>query len=303
MDWKLVCAACVLVAAGRADAWGPDGHRIIAEIAEQRLSDEAKAAIADLLDGQAMADVSTWADQVRSREEYRWTGPLHYANLAAGATRFDMDRDCGEAGCVVSAIKRYRAVLEDDAAAREEKVEALKFLIHFVGDIHQPLHVSFARDRGGNDVKVTFLGHATNLHRVWDAGLIDTRDVPWPVYMETLSERITVDQRAAWATTDPSVWATESYQLAVSNAYAIPHGGELGEEYVSRNIGIVETRLSQGGVRLAIVLNEVFAPELVPAAEPNDERALESAGQESSPANADPAPDEVAPVPVPASSP
>src|SRR5690606_36239731 len=118
---------------------------------------------------------------------------------------------------------------EDENATREQKAEALKSLIHFVGDVHQPLHVSFARDRGGNDVKVTFLGRETNLHRVWDTGLIGTRGLPWPVYMEALSGRITVDQRAAWAETDPGVWATESYQLAVSNAYATPADGALDE--------------------------------------------------------------------------
>lgn len=262
-------AACVLAVSARAFAWGSDGHQIVAAIAEQRLSDEARAAVTELLDGQTMSEVSSWADRVRRQEEYRWTGPMHYANLAPGATKFDLARDCapaddGAPGCVVSAIERYRGVLEDDAATHEAKAEALRFLIHFVGDVHQPLHVSFERDRGGNSVKVVFLGQESNLHRVWDEQLIESRALPWAVYAEALSGKITVDQQLAWAEMDPAVWATESYQLAVSNAYAVPAGGVLDEAYVSRNIGVVETRLSQGGVRLALVLNEIFAPEAAP---------------------------------------
>lgn len=269
MIGKFVGAACILAISARAVAWGPDGHQIVAAIAEQRLSDEAKAAVTELLDGQTMTEVSSWADRARRQEEYRWTGPMHYANLAPGATKFDMARDCapaedGAPGCVVSAIEHYRSVLEDDAATHEAKTEALKFLIHFVGDVHQPLHVSFERDRGGNSIKVTFLGHESNLHRVWDEQLIESRELPWREYMESLSSKITVEQQLAWAETDPAVWATESYQLAVSNAYAVPADGVLDEAYVSRNIGVVERRLSQGGVRLALVLNEIFAPEAAP---------------------------------------
>ena len=158
----------------------------------------------------------------------------------------------------MSAIIKYSHILRDKTAKRSEKVEALKFLVHFVGDIHQPLHIGLARDKGGNDIKVEFFGNRTNLHKLWDSGLIRQTKKKWPDYAAELSLRITDQQRKEWSTLDPVQWASESYRLALSNAYAIPSDGELGQDYFERNIPVVERQLTMAGVRLAAMLNVIF---------------------------------------------
>ena len=117
--------------------------------------------------------------------------------------------------------------------------------------LHQPLHVSRAKDRGGNDIKVEFFHNSTNLHRVWDSGLIRRAKKPWTEYAAELQVGITPEQLTEWKSIDPIEWATESYKLALSHAYAVPKDGQLGEAYFERCIPVVEKRLAMAGVRLA----------------------------------------------------
>ena len=250
--------------------WGYEGHRIVGEIAWHYLTPEAKAAVAKLLENEGdgtLSEAATWADRIKSDRKWDWAKPLHYANVAPGAETFDLKRDCPESGCVVSAIIKYRDVLADKKATDAKKLEALKFLAHLVGDIHQPLHVSRAKDRGGNDIRVEFNYNRTNLHRLWDSGLIRFNGVPWTAYTKSLRESIKPDELKAWRSTDPVTWANESYKLALSHAYAIPKDGQLGPEYFQRNLPVIERRLKMAGVRLAVLLNAVYAtpPEGDPA--------------------------------------
>jgi len=238
--------------------WGRDGHKIIAQIAAERLTPEAKAGVAALLGDQLLIDASIWADEIRRDPAYRWSAPFHYANVEPGTTGFDLKRDCPEQGCVVSAIIRYAEVLRDGKAEQARKAEALKFLVHFVGDVHNPMHVAYARDRGGNDVAVEFFHNRMNLHRVWDSGLVDRMKKLWSDYAAELGRAITPEQAVRWKGFDPAGWATESYKLAVSHANAIPKDGQLGQEYFDRCIPVVDERLSQAGVRLAEVLNDIL---------------------------------------------
>jgi len=201
--------------------WGRDGHRIIGTIATHYLTPEAKAAVTTFLGDQSLADVSTWADEIKSNRAYDWARPLHYANVQPGADGFNLKRDCPKEGCVVSAIIKYAKVLRSQDASPAERTEALKFLIHFVQDIHQPLHVSRARDKGGNDIKVEFFHDRTNLHRLWDSGLIRRTKKPWSAYAAELQQGITPEQLAKWKSTDPVEWATESYRLTLSHAYGV----------------------------------------------------------------------------------
>jgi hypothetical protein len=260
----------ILAAPAAACAWGEDGHKIIADIAARELTPQAAAQVKDLLNGWEMTDVASWADHVRSEPKYQWTAPLHYVNVPPGAEGFDFQRDCPAGECVVGAIHKFIAVLHDPAADHAKKAEALKFLLHFVGDVHQPLHVSYAHDKGGNDIKVEFFYDRTNLHRVWDTLLIERTKRPWRDYADYLYARITPQQRQKWASPlDPSAWATESYKLAVSHAYAIPKDGQLGQEYFDSNLPVVEDRLSMAGIRLGAMLNAIFGDGAgLPAAPP-----------------------------------
>ncbi len=235
-------------------AWGRDGHRITGYIAEKLLTPQARAAIRDLLGNESLADASTWADEIRRKRKN--TEPWHYVNVDPSRDRIDLD--CPEQGCVVSAIIKYSHVLRDKNASRQDRIEALKFVVHFVGDIHQPLHVSHARDRGGNDIKVTFFENRTNLHSFWDSGMIRRTKKRWSEYATELAANITPQQRIRYGTLDPVAWATESYQLARSNAYTIPKDGRIGQDYFERNLPVVEQRLTMSGVRLAALLNAIF---------------------------------------------
>lgn len=249
-----LCLSC-----SSAYGWGRDGHRMTGDIASRYLTPAAAYAVQDLLGEQTLADVSTWADEIKSDRSYDWARPWHYVNVNPGMERFVLERDCPEHGCVVSAIIKYAEVLRSETADRAEKKEALKFLVHFVGDLHQPLHVGYARDRGGNDVAVDFFGSRTNLHFVWDVSLIARRKIHWKRYADELYRAIEREQRRAWSKSlDPSDWATESFHLAERYAYAIPDDARLEQAYYDRVMPVVDERLAQAGVRLAAMLNDIF---------------------------------------------
>lgn len=251
---------CAVITVAPAYGWGRDGHRIIGDIASRLLTDTTARAVRALLGESSLADVSTWADEVRSKPGYEWSAPLHYVNIPRDADGFDIHRDCPEKGCVVSAIVKYTAILGDATASKTDRAEALKFIVHFVGDVHQPLHAGLASDRGGNDIRVLFMGQPRNLHEVWDTSLIAHINKPWRTYAEEMSARITPALRRDLHNTDPAAWAWESFRLAISHAYDIPESRQLDEDYVIRNRPIVEQRLLAAGVRLADLLNATLDP-------------------------------------------
>lgn len=253
-----------------AHAWGAKGHRIVGEIAWQHLSPPARAQVRQLLafaeghEAETLAEAATWADRVRSDPSYDWAKPMHYINAPEGTLDIDLERDCPEHGCVVRAIEEFTAVFADYGASLKERREALKWVAHFVGDVHQPLHASYAADRGGNRLLVTFFGEAVNLHYLWDNALIDRylggwwKLRKWEGWAKKLDRLTTDTERAVWSTSTPLDWAQESYDLARSHAYAAKAGDDLAEPYYRRNLPIVERRLRQAGVRLAALLNKAL---------------------------------------------
>lgn len=253
----------MLMAVVPCGAWGPDGHRIIADIAEQYLSPQAKAAIKDLLGDQSLADASNWADQIRERPEYEWTSPLHYINVPRNATKVNLERDCGHDKCVVAAIDKYAGVLRDPKSTRVQRIEALKFLVHFVGDVHQPLHVSYEDDKGGNFVKVTWMGDATwNFHAVWDSALIQRKmNGDRQAMIKEIEQGITGANLRKWRESlNPTAWANESLGITRSLYRKLPANRELDSAYFNGNIGTVENQLAAAGVRVAALLNDIFSP-------------------------------------------
>lgn len=240
-------------------AWGADGHRATGEIAWQLLDREVQGEVARLLriKGETnLAEAGTWADRIRSDESYNWAAPLHYINLPVVWNTYEPSRDCPTQGCILEAISTYRGQLEDKTLSDHVRAEALLFLVHFVEDIHQPMHTGLREDRGGNDAKVTFYGFDTNLHALWDtylpAGFIED----WQVFASAQVDRITGGELAKPELDTPEVWLEESHRLAHSNAYT--ESENLGEDYYRKNRPVVELRLRQGGVRLAALLNQVL---------------------------------------------
>ncbi len=240
--------------------WGEAGHRIISRLATARLSPETRRAVESLLDGRSIENVSLWADEVRRLPQYQWSAPLHYVNVPPEATGFDMARDCPPEGCVVSAILRFQAELRDPAADRPRRREALQFLVHFVMDVHQPLHVGRRSDRGGNDIRVRFEGRQIDLHALWDTGLIEYAGLGISEHVRRIEQLITPEASETWAgCLDPAAWATESFLLARDWAYRITPDEPAGSEYRERGLDICYRRMAQAGVRLAALLEKLFA--------------------------------------------
>ena len=243
----------LLVSASAAFGWGPAGHQVVALIAHNHLEPETVAEIELLLGGQSMAAVSTWADDVRSQPNWRHSGPWHYVNIPDGQTyrKSKKARD----GDVLYAIERFRKNLEQRSNSPEKRADALRFLIHFVADLHQPLHVGRAEDRGGNLIELEWFGEPQNLHQVWDSGVMGRRGLSVKKWVRDL-DQANPEQAARWRRSGPRDWAAES-QAVRAQVYRVGDG-KLGRAYYEANLPVVRERLAQAGVRLAALLEKAL---------------------------------------------
>jgi hypothetical protein len=237
-------------------AWGPMGHRIVGEIAQTRLLPEVKTKIRKNFNIKKLSDVANWADQVRKK---RSEGPWHYCNIKESKWTYEKNRDCPDGACVIEKIRDFSRALLDEGLSPNKRKEALLYLIHFVGDVHQPLHLGNARDRGGNKVEVTFKGKPTNLHALWDGKLIYLAGKSLIQYARDLSLRVTESEK--WNSSKVAEWANESRALALNHAYKLgrPAKTRLSKKYIETSREIIELRLSQAGVRLAGLLNRLLS--------------------------------------------
>ncbi|MFO0957470.1 MAG: S1/P1 nuclease [Isosphaeraceae bacterium] len=258
-------------------AWGPRGHRTIARIAQERLSPAALRGIRDLLDeGDDLADVANWADrEAYEIPRYKASGPWHFVNVPITADRYG-DRYCRDENCVVAKIGEFRRILADADSPRRERLDALRYLVHLVGDIHQPLHVGDHNDRGGNGTQVQFLGQTGNFHRVWDSGLIEETGDNDRQWAERIRKRLHNNPAEArrWAADPVETWADESLQAA-KLAYRGPlrpgdntnpgprvrNASRLERDYHEFGVAIVEDRLARAAVRLAHELDAIWPDE------------------------------------------
>jgi hypothetical protein len=257
-------------------AWGVQGHRLVALLATARLTTVARANVEWLLPDRSLAEVAVWADDYRM--DVWGTAPWHYVNIPEGQT-YDRDRDCprqpgiaaGTASdrwrdCAVDRILYTQSVLADVKADRADRAIALKFLVHFVGDVHQPFH-AVAVEAGGNGIPVVFFGSrtcpmATNpkancqLHGVWDSQLIARRELPDAKYLAELTRLISMRRLDARAKSTPADWANES--VALGYAALVAHNGSIDQAYTQRHIGTIDERLALAGVRLAAAINDAL---------------------------------------------
>ena len=257
----------ILMAPGASWAWGSDGHRIAGEIASHYLTPEAKEAVEKLLDGARwgnLADAGNWADtHARLYRSFDDALRLHYVNVDPEAGDVVIERDCPDGGCVLGAIEALRSRLRDTSRPRWERTEDLLFLVHFIEDAHQPLHIVHPDQRGGNRTQVLFLEEEMNLHRLWDSGIIKARigpDGDWKDLAYALRMEIDTAERDAWsASLDPAAWAAEILVPARELTFEVASGQVLEESYYEQALPVVEMQLQRAGVRLAMVLNEIFA--------------------------------------------
>lgn len=302
-------ALAALLSAHVVVGWGTQGHEVVAGIAAARLTSAAKQAVTSILGGQTLPDVAMWADNVKRQTAYAWSSPLHYVDTADQACVYDYNADCFDTKtmvkgvCVTAAILNFTrqaqgaaplGVAPENATLFERltlnaipKDEAVKFLVHFLGDVHQPLHVGFRGDLGGNSIKVTFFGTSTNLHSVWDTSII-SRTIQQDYggsqdkYQSELLRRVSpggewYSQATQWAQcnagsiTCTTPMAEESVEAACRSSYQcvssgnkpcpsqkVTSGASLTNTYYQQAAPVVDLRVAQGGVRLAALLNQIL---------------------------------------------
>lgn len=252
-------------------AWGPEGHRVVADLARHYLNAKARRSVVQLLGDDDLASISNWADEIRANrhETYGW----HFVDIPWKAGGFSEARDCYKPrgrdpasfsdhhNCIVDRIEMFEQVLADPRASRVDRVEALKFMVHLVGDVHQPLH-AVGRARGGNDIYIVQFGssrcgsRACDLHGAWDFGLVEHTHQGEQEYAEYLEKLVTSQHLERQTGGKPEDWANESFRLA--HEVWLNDGQAVDQSYYRRNIPIVDQRLALAGLRLARILNDAL---------------------------------------------
>lgn len=251
---KILITGCLLIINLNLFGWGQTGHRVIGKIAEEHLSRRARKNIEHILGNETIAMASTFMDEIRSDEKYRFLDPWHYCTIPDGGTYEQAGSP--EEGDVIQAIRKITDELKSSQFTMEDEAFNLKLLIHLVGDIHQPLHVGNGEDRGGNDVRVEYFWRSSNLHRVWDSGIIDGEKLSYTEYAEWIHHP-EADQIDKWQSDSILDWAYESVSCR-DQVYDIPENGKINYQYDYKNIDLVNQRLLQAGIRLAGLLNEIY---------------------------------------------
>jgi len=248
-------------------AWGQEGHKIVAQIAADQLSSSASDLVRQFCGSKSLPDISPLPDDYDHEPEGRWSEPCHFCNLPRSAVHFEM-KYC-PSYCVVRSILNYTNILHSEVSnptacsfVKTDEPCSLEFLVHYIGDIHQPLHVSYEDDSGGNDVEVSFFGSKANLHEVWDTKIIQRWSSDYTSAVKELEKMIKEDPSLVQKYLNqmsPSVWADESFQFVRTTCYNYTTNsdgvGQLGEDYYQRNLPIIQQRLIAGGVRLGQLLN------------------------------------------------
>lgn len=283
---RLLFAILLLAALPRqALAWGEYGHRTIASIAWAHLTPKARAEVARLLRQERLAetptcplrtieDASYWPDCIRGLgDRFSYSFPWHYQNIHV-CKPFDVKASCPDGNCVSAQIERHARLLADPKVPDREKLLSLAWLVHFVGDMHQPLHAGDAADRGGNDVKASYGVKAParmNLHRIWDSDLAERSLSEPPGDAKGLIAQIRPELAAEWRQGKVADWMREAWTVSGRYAYgkladvdvcqAAPEGRvTVDERYVAETRENVRLQAKRAGVRLAAMLNRAFAP-------------------------------------------
>jgi hypothetical protein len=246
--------------------WGGEGHSLVARIAWEQLTPAARARVTEILGpDKTLVSVAGWADQVRNQR--RETGPWHYIDIPIDQPHLDMARDCPKGDCVLAKIEDFRKALKDPATSPDQRREALMFLVHFVGDMHQPLHCSDNKDRGGNEVRTQFVerpaARPSNLHSVWDSALLDRM----PQKEDALFAEYSKDSAKhakKWSKGTVNDWAEEAHKASVKITYGrLPKVAAgtpvpIDAKYEKKADPLVKEQIEKAGARLARVLNETL---------------------------------------------
>lgn len=268
----------MLILSSNAHAWGPTGHRAVGAVAEKFLDPLVAVKIQNILSGSSLSRVSNWSDEIKSEPEtYSYTFNWHYTDWKDEDHQHDETQSSGK---LLSAIKEQLSVLKDSQSSEEKRVFALKFIVHLIGDLHQPLHVGNGLDMGGNKCKVQFHKRETNLHALWDEGMIEFTKLSFTELANYVAQGRTRDEIISWKSGDVLDWALESKNLRaqiypsdvtpsetpasvkqycrsdiVVTSEAMP---KLAYEYSYKFVPVLEQRIFQAGLRLALLLNNAL---------------------------------------------
>ena len=242
--------------AGR--SWGPAGHRVVARIAQHHLKPMTLKRVHILAGRDAsLADLAVWADTVR--EERPETKSWHYIHIPPSAMSLDLHRYCPDDDCLPVQLRKAIGIVRLGMRKEQERLDALRFLIHFAADLHQPLQTA---DRRGNDIPVIFLGQESSLHRFWDSGLLDQMIDDEAALAERLNGSITPHQKKEWSRLYINDWTWESRQLAVGSAYGGLSAADpkpIDDAYAAEARSVIEEQLAKAGIRLAAILNDIWS--------------------------------------------
>lgn len=238
--------------------WGQTGHRVTGAIAEHYLTPAAKRAISTIIPNETLAEASTYADDMRSHPSEFWrktASPWHYVTVPKNTDYHQVGAPAE--GDAFTALSQFSAVLTSPTTPRETKQLALRFIVHIIGDLHQPLHSGNGTDRGGNDLKVRFFWQDSNLHRVWDTQLIEQKNLSYTEWTAWLNAKISPSNIQTWSAIDPATWIAESTKIR--DTIYPENANDMNYQYLYDHIPTVTLRLQQAGVRIALYLNNLFA--------------------------------------------
>jgi len=243
-----------------AQAWTAFGHRLVARLAQTQLAPSTQAELASVLALEPSADlvsIASWPDEIRDEPRFRDTGPFHYVNIHDSGCRYVAAQDCPQGACIVEALPRFAAILGDRNQSPQARLEALKFVVHLVGDVHQPLHAGNRDDRGGNQFQIQIDGRGSNLHAVWDYNILNSSGLRLKTYAARLAPQVASTSAGP---IDAKAWAEASCKV-LDRVGAYPkRPGKLPEGYLQRMQPAVEAQIVLAAKRLAVVLDQAMAP-------------------------------------------
>ncbi|SFU07678.1 S1/P1 Nuclease [Algoriphagus locisalis] len=250
----LTTSVFVFLVATQSFAWGQLGHYLIGYMAEKQLKKSVRKKVEKVLYPMSIGRSGTWMDEIKSDDAFDYANSWHYMTSKNGEYDDSLQE---KGGNVYAEINRIKGELKEGNLAPEKEAELLKMLIHMVEDIHQPLHVGTGEDRGGNDVKVEYFGRATNLHSVWDSGMIDGKSMSYTEIGDELYRRLNKDLIAGYRAGSMQDWLAEAV-AARPAVYNLPENKKISYEYGYVNMPLVEERLIAASVRLAQIFEEIY---------------------------------------------
>ena len=253
MNKALIALTSILllvISPAKTYAWGKQGHALVAEVAFKYMNKKTKKEVLKYLDGMTIEDAANWMDNIKNDHSYDYMKPYHYANFEKGDQVLETEGD----NIIYQLNSTIKELQNKKNLSKEEINTKIKILFHLVGDLHQPLHVGYGEDKGGNSMQINYNGKGTNLHSFWDSGIIKSKEISLQDCLS--SNTFCFFQLRKIKKIDVIQWSTESRNL-LDQIYNTD-GNKINDDYVNQNAALIETQILKAGIRLASVLNEVF---------------------------------------------